>query len=223
MVGINVPIPVPIAYHSFGGWKRSAFGDVNQHGMEGVRFWTKVKTVTQRWPDGGRVGRATPATPSSSRRWAERMKRWIAMLVAIFVAVYSRRGAEAYRADLRRRAARPRRLPHARPAHGEADRRLKRAGVAQAAFFVNPANLETGDGKGGEDRILAYVAAGHVIANHSWSHPHLSELSADAFLADVDRAEAWLRPREGHRAWFRFPFLDEGMGDKPSATRSAPG
>jgi len=53
MVGINVPIPVPVAYHSFGGWKRSAFGDANQHGMEGVRFWTKVKTVTQRWPDGG--------------------------------------------------------------------------------------------------------------------------------------------------------------------------
>jgi malonate-semialdehyde dehydrogenase (acetylating)/methylmalonate-semialdehyde dehydrogenase len=53
MVGINVPIPVPVAYHSFGGWKRSAFGDTNQHGMEGVKFWTKVKTVTQRWPDGG--------------------------------------------------------------------------------------------------------------------------------------------------------------------------
>jgi malonate-semialdehyde dehydrogenase (acetylating)/methylmalonate-semialdehyde dehydrogenase len=52
MVGINVPIPVPVAYHSFGGWKRSGFGDSNQHGMEGVRFWTKVKTVTQRWPDG---------------------------------------------------------------------------------------------------------------------------------------------------------------------------
>ncbi len=56
MVGINVPIPVPVAYHSFGGWKRSAFGDVNQHGMEGVRFWTKVKTVTQRWPDGAPDG-----------------------------------------------------------------------------------------------------------------------------------------------------------------------
>jgi malonate-semialdehyde dehydrogenase (acetylating) / methylmalonate-semialdehyde dehydrogenase len=53
MVGINVPIPVPLAYHSFGGWKRSAFGDVNQHGPEGVRFWTRVKTVTQRWPKGG--------------------------------------------------------------------------------------------------------------------------------------------------------------------------
>ena len=49
---INVPIPVPVAYHTFGGWKRSGFGDINQHGMEGVRFWTKTKTVTQRWPDG---------------------------------------------------------------------------------------------------------------------------------------------------------------------------
>ena len=53
MVGINIPIPVPLAYHTFGGWKRSAFGDVNQHGPEGVRFWTRVKTVTQRWPKGG--------------------------------------------------------------------------------------------------------------------------------------------------------------------------
>ena len=52
MVGINVPIPVPLAYHTFGGWKRSAFGDANQHGMDGVRFYTKVKTVTARWPDG---------------------------------------------------------------------------------------------------------------------------------------------------------------------------
>ena len=56
MIGINVPIPVPIAYHSFGGWKRSGFGDTNQHGMEGVRFWTKVKTVTARWPDGSLDG-----------------------------------------------------------------------------------------------------------------------------------------------------------------------
>ncbi|ODU69638.1 MAG: methylmalonate-semialdehyde dehydrogenase (acylating) [Novosphingobium sp. SCN 66-18] len=56
MVGINVPIPVPVAYHTFGGWKRSAFGDTNQHGMEGVKFWTKVKTVTQRWPDGSPEG-----------------------------------------------------------------------------------------------------------------------------------------------------------------------
>jgi malonate-semialdehyde dehydrogenase (acetylating)/methylmalonate-semialdehyde dehydrogenase len=52
MVGVNVPIPVPVAYHTFGGWKRSAFGDTNQHGMEGVKFYTKVKTVTARWPEG---------------------------------------------------------------------------------------------------------------------------------------------------------------------------
>ena len=50
MVGINVPIPVPLAYYSFGGWKRSAFGDANQHGADGVRFFTKLKTVTARWP-----------------------------------------------------------------------------------------------------------------------------------------------------------------------------
>ena len=52
MVGINVPIPVPVAYHSFGGWKRSGFADLNQYGMDGVRFYTRVKTVTQRWPKG---------------------------------------------------------------------------------------------------------------------------------------------------------------------------
>ncbi len=51
MVGINVPIPVPLAFHSFGGWKASAFGDHNQFGMEAVRFYTKVKTVTSRWPE----------------------------------------------------------------------------------------------------------------------------------------------------------------------------
>ena len=56
MVGINVPIPVPVAYHSFGGWKRSGFGDTDQYGMEGLRFWTKTKKITQRWPDGGGDG-----------------------------------------------------------------------------------------------------------------------------------------------------------------------
>ncbi|MGY8991575.1 MAG: aldehyde dehydrogenase family protein, partial [Rhodospirillales bacterium] len=56
MVGINVPIPVPVAYHSFGGWKRSLFGDHAVHGMEGVRFYTKLKTITSRWPSGIRTG-----------------------------------------------------------------------------------------------------------------------------------------------------------------------
>jgi len=58
MVGINVPIPVPVAYQTFGGWKRSGFGDTNQYGMEGVKFWTKVKTVTARWPDSALEGHA---------------------------------------------------------------------------------------------------------------------------------------------------------------------
>jgi len=55
MVGINVPIPVPVAYHSFGGWKRSGFGDLDQYGMDGVRFYTRTKKITQRWPTGGAV------------------------------------------------------------------------------------------------------------------------------------------------------------------------
>jgi malonate-semialdehyde dehydrogenase (acetylating)/methylmalonate-semialdehyde dehydrogenase len=50
MVGVNVPIPVPLAYYTFGGWKRSAFGDLNQHGPDAFRFYTKTKTVTGRWP-----------------------------------------------------------------------------------------------------------------------------------------------------------------------------
>ena len=54
MVGINIPIPVPVAYHSFGGWKRSLFGDQHMHGPEGVRFYTKLKTITSRWPSGVR-------------------------------------------------------------------------------------------------------------------------------------------------------------------------
>ena len=56
MVGVNVPIPVPVAYHSFGGWKRSLFGDHSIHGMEGVRFYTRLKTMTARWPSGIRTG-----------------------------------------------------------------------------------------------------------------------------------------------------------------------
>lgn len=53
MVGINVPLPVPVAYHSFGGWKRSLFGDLSAYGPDGVRFYTRRKTITQRWPSSG--------------------------------------------------------------------------------------------------------------------------------------------------------------------------
>ena len=56
MVGVNVPIPVPLSFHTFGGWKNSAFGDTNQHGPEGVKFYTKIKTVTSRWPGGNKIG-----------------------------------------------------------------------------------------------------------------------------------------------------------------------
>ena len=53
MVGINVPIPVPLAYHTFGGWKKSVFGDLNQHGPDAFKFYTRTKTVTSRWPPAG--------------------------------------------------------------------------------------------------------------------------------------------------------------------------
>ncbi len=56
MVGINIPIPVPMAFHSFGGWKHSLFGDMHVHGMEGIRFYSKLKTITSRWPTGIRAG-----------------------------------------------------------------------------------------------------------------------------------------------------------------------
>ena len=56
MVGINVPIPVPMAFHSFGGWRRSLFGDTAVHGTEGVHFYTRLKTVTSRWPSGVKEG-----------------------------------------------------------------------------------------------------------------------------------------------------------------------
>ena len=56
MVGVNVPIPVPLAYYTFGGWKRSMFGDLNQHGPDAIRFYSKLKTVTSRWPSGVKEG-----------------------------------------------------------------------------------------------------------------------------------------------------------------------
>lgn len=90
---------------------------------------------------------------------------------------------------------------------------LRQAGVEQAAFFVNPGRLAKPDGANGEAHIAAYVAAGHVIANHSHSHRHLSRTSAEDYLADIDLAEVWLAGRAGYRPWFRFPFLDEGGAD----------
>ena len=91
---------------------------------------------------------------------------------------------------------------------------LRKGGVKQAAFYLVPGQIGHDDGIGGEQRIAAYVKAGHVIADHSFTHPHLTELSAADYMADVDKAEAWLKGREGRRPWFRYPFLDEGGDDK---------
>ena len=91
---------------------------------------------------------------------------------------------------------------------------LEKAKAPQAAFFVNPGAIGHGDGVGGEERIAAYVAAGHVIANHGNSHKRLSTTDTAAYLADIDAAEVWLKGRPGYRPWFRFPFLDEGGKDK---------
>ena len=90
---------------------------------------------------------------------------------------------------------------------------LKKAKAPQTVFFVVPGAIGHGDGVDGAAQIAAYVAAGHVIANHSNSHPHLNAMTAEAYLADIDAAEAWLKGRPGYRPWFRFPFLDEGGAD----------
>jgi malonate-semialdehyde dehydrogenase (acetylating)/methylmalonate-semialdehyde dehydrogenase len=66
MVGVNVALPVPVAYHSFGGWKRSLFGDLYAYGPDAVRFYTRRKTVTQRWPSGGVREQAKYTFPSNA-------------------------------------------------------------------------------------------------------------------------------------------------------------
>ncbi|WP_298336540.1 polysaccharide deacetylase family protein [uncultured Erythrobacter sp.] len=88
---------------------------------------------------------------------------------------------------------------------------LRKARVEQAAFFLNPGLIAKRPGA--EKRIAAYVAAGHVIANHTNTHPGLSNTSVEDFLADLDAAAEWLEGRDGLRPWFRFPFLDEGRRD----------
>lgn len=102
---------------------------------------------------------------------------------------------------------------------------LERGGVEQAGFFVTTGNLDKPFGAGGEARIAAYAAAGHVIANHSADHPWLSRTTAEDYLAGVDRAEAWLAGRAGHRPWFRYPYLDEAgrQPGKREAVREALG
>lgn len=88
---------------------------------------------------------------------------------------------------------------------------LRDAGASQTVFFVNPGRINIGDGD--EARLARYVAAGHVLGNHTFEHPILSRDSAEDYLADVDKAAAWLNGRPGYRPWFRFPGLDEGGAD----------
>lgn len=91
---------------------------------------------------------------------------------------------------------------------------LRKAGVKQAVFFVTVGNIGNPDTGDGAANIARYVQAGHVIANHSFAHKRLSGMAAADYLADIDRAEGWLKGRAGYRPWFRFPFLDEGGKDK---------
>lgn len=107
-------------------------------------------------------------------------------------------------------------VPRARGAFFTPDERtrlliaqLRQARVSQAAFFVTTGNLDRPDGAGGEARIAAYVAAGHVMGNHSHSHLWATRTPVETYLADLDRAARWLTGRPGWRPWYRFPFLDE--------------
>jgi peptidoglycan/xylan/chitin deacetylase (PgdA/CDA1 family) len=88
---------------------------------------------------------------------------------------------------------------------------LRKADVRQAAFFANPGRI--GPKNDGAARLAAYVAAGHVIADHTFSHRDVHSQSAEAFLADVDKAENWLKGRPGYRPWLRFPGLNQGGRD----------
>src|SRR5256885_12163706 len=154
----------------------------------------------------------TARTHSTSRRWAD-VRWWIAALLLLLA-------ASPAAAD-KRIALTFDDVPRGRGAFFTPDQRtirligaLHKAGVKQAAFYIVPGHIGHDDGVGGEQRIEAYVAAGHVIADHSFTHPHLNELGVADYMADVDKAEAWLKGREGRRPWFRYPFLDEGGADK---------
>ena len=99
---------------------------------------------------------------------------------------------------------------------------LHEAGVEQAGFFVTTGNLEHDYGQGGEARIRAYAAAGHVIGNHSHSHGWLWNGDVAAYVADLDKAEARLAGKPGKRPWYRFPYLDEGRDpERRDALRAA--
>ena len=159
---------------------------------------------------------------SSSRRWGELLLRLlIALLLLPLLGGCSALSAKAPAQAEKRIALTFDDIPRGPGAFFTPEERtgrliaeLRKARVGQAAFFVTVGNLNQPGGEGGEGRIARYVASGHVIANHSFAHRPLTQVSAQDYLADIDRAEMWLKGRTGHRAWFRFPFLNEGRSDK---------
>ncbi len=164
----------------------------------------------------GWVGLVTPPTRSSFRQWADAalLRRLLLPLLILLLLPVPAAAQKMIALSFDD-------VPRARGAFFTPDERtqrivveLKEANAPQAVFFVNPGAIGHGDGVGGAERIAAYVAAGHVIANHSNSHPRLSTTDTAAYLADIDAAAAWLKDRPGYRPWFRFPFLDEGGKDK---------
>ncbi|MCP5383133.1 MAG: polysaccharide deacetylase family protein [Altererythrobacter sp.] len=173
------------------------------------------------------MGVETAPTPSSSRPWGDRqVGRTVRLAIATLFACLLTACAAASEDVAVRPAVDGKRIaltfddvPRAPGAFLTEDTRTERliaaldaSDVEQAAFFLNPGHIE--NRPGAEARIAAYVAAGHVIANHSNTHPRLSKTDADIYLADIDAAESWLKTRSGHRPWFRFPYLDEGQRDK---------
>ncbi|MDB5725517.1 MAG: polysaccharide deacetylase-related protein [Novosphingobium sp.] len=95
---------------------------------------------------------------------------------------------------------------------------LRAEGVHQAAFFAVPGFIEEPGKANGTAHIAAYAAAGHVIGNHTWDHPRLSDISADEFVGNIARAESWLKGKPGYRPWFRFPYLDQAYAS-PAKSR----
>ena len=85
---------------------------------------------------------------------------------------------------------------------------LRQAGVEQAAFFINPGKLH--ERENAAAHVMAYATDGHVVANHTATHASLRDLSVEEYLAEIDRAEAWLVQVPNHRPWFRYPYLNEG-------------
>ncbi len=173
MVGVNVPIPVPVSYHSFGGWKRSGLRRHQpvRHGRHEV-----LDEDQDRHPALARRRSDMARAPSSSRPSPDLMR----VLLFLLLLVTSWSGAEAQK----RIAFTFDDVPRGRGAFFTPDERtkrliagLKKGGVKQAGFYLVPGQIGHDDGIGGEERIEAYVAAGHVIADHSFTHPHLNELS----------------------------------------------